>query len=90
MSPAWLLLAFLCMTCGELVYGPVGLSTTAEVAPEGHGSRMMGLFYLGAALGAGVGGQLSHLIGVVPLWSYLAGFAAAAVATGLFIARRTP
>lgn len=88
-SALWLLGAFLCMTCGELVFGPVGLSTTAEAAPEGHRSRMMGLFYLGAALGAGAGGQLSHLVGVLPLWAYLSGFAAAAVATALTLARRT-
>ncbi|MEU6079096.1 peptide MFS transporter [Streptomyces sp. NPDC047108] len=88
-SALWLLGAFLCMTCGELVFGPVGLSTTAESTPEGHGSRMMGLFYLGAALGAGVGGQLSHLVGVLPLWIYLAGFAAAAAFTALLLRRRT-
>ncbi len=88
-SALWLLGAFLFMTCGELVFGPVGLSTTAEAAPDGHRSRMMGLFYLGAALGAGAGGQLSHLVGVLPLWVYLSGFTAAAVATALALARRT-
>ncbi|MFI8520735.1 peptide MFS transporter [Streptomyces sp. NPDC085481] len=86
-SALWLLGAFLCMTCGELVFGPVGLSTTAETAPDGHGSRMMGLFYLGAALGAGVGGQLSHLVGVLPLWTYLAGFTVAAVVTAVLLSR---
>ncbi|MBB0230021.1 peptide MFS transporter, partial [Streptomyces calidiresistens] len=90
-SPFWLLAAFLFMTCGELVFGPVGLSTTAESSPEGHGSRMMGLFYLGAALGAGLGGQLAQLVEVVPLWTYLAGFAVAAVLMGLVPAgRRAP
>nr|ADG86312.1 peptide transporter [Streptomyces sp. SANK 61196] len=88
-SALWLLGAFLCMTCGELVFGPVGLSTTAESSPEGHGSRMMGLFYLGAALGAGLGGQLSHLVGVLPLWTYLAGFAAMAAVTAAVLSRRT-
>ncbi|GKQ37515.1 peptide MFS transporter [Streptomyces sp. A012304] len=88
-SALWLLAAFLCMTCGELVFGPVGLSATAESAPQGHRSRMMGLFYLGAALGAGAGGQLSHLVGVLPLWVYLAGFAATAVVTALLLYRRT-
>ncbi|ELP70428.1 peptide MFS transporter [Streptomyces turgidiscabies] len=88
-SALWLLGAFLCMTCGELVFGPVGLSTTAESAPEGHGSRMMGLFYLGAALGAGLGGQLSHFVGVVPLWTYLAAFATAATVTALLLFRGT-
>ncbi|GBP99910.1 MFS transporter [Streptomyces spongiicola] len=86
-SAVWLLGAFLWMSCGELVFGPVGLSATAETAPEGHRSRMMGLFYLGAALGAGLGGQLSHLVGVLPLWVYLAGFAAAAVVTASLLSR---
>ncbi|RFU83716.1 MFS transporter [Streptomyces triticagri] len=89
-SALWLLGAFLLMTCGELVFGPVGLSTTAESTPEGHGSRMMGLFYLGAALGAGVGGQLAHLLGVVPLWTYLLGFAVTAAFTSLVLRRRSP
>ncbi|MGX4692055.1 peptide MFS transporter [Streptomyces sp. JNUCC 63] len=88
-SALWLLTAFLCMTCGELVFGPVGLSTTAESTPKGHNSRMMGLFYLGAALGGGVGGQLSHLVGVLPLWTYLAGFAAAAVVMAALLSHRT-
>ncbi|MFJ3904267.1 peptide MFS transporter [Streptomyces sp. NPDC090025] len=86
-SPAWLLVAFLWVACGELVFGPVGLSSTAETAPEGHRGRMMGLFYLGAALGAGLGGQLSRLVGVVPLWSYLAGFAAVAALTAVLLPR---
>ncbi|GGS91792.1 peptide MFS transporter [Streptomyces cinerochromogenes] len=85
-SAGWLLLAFLGVSCAELVFGPVGLSITAESTPDGHGSRMMGLFYLGAALGAGLGGQLSRLVGVVPLWAYLAGFSAVAVLTALTLA----
>ncbi|MFG2332146.1 peptide MFS transporter [Streptomyces sp. NPDC048604] len=86
-SAVWLLGAFLFVACGELVFGPVGLSTTAETAPEGHRGRMMGLFYLGAALGAGVGGQLSRLVGVLPLWTYLAGFAAVAAVTAVLLPR---
>ncbi|WP_327378252.1 peptide MFS transporter [Streptomyces sp. NBC_01216] len=86
-SPVWLLTAFLWVACGELVFGPVGLSTTAETAPEGHRGRMMGLFYLGAALGAGLGGQLSRLVGVLPLWSYLAGFAVVAAVTAVLLPR---
>ncbi|MEV5985397.1 oligopeptide:H+ symporter [Streptomyces sp. NPDC052051] len=89
-SVVWLLVAFLGVSCAELVFGPVGLSLTAESTPEGHGSRMMGLFYLGAALGAGAGGQLSRLVGVVPLWSYLTGFAALAVVTALLLAATAP
>ncbi len=84
-SPGWLLLAFLLMVCGELSFGPVGLSVTAEVSPAGHGSQMMGLFYLGAALGAGVGGQLARLVTVVPLQAYFATIAVVAVLAGLFL-----
>ncbi|MFH8882352.1 peptide MFS transporter [Streptomyces californicus] len=88
-SPLWLLVAFLWVACGELVFGPVGLSSTAERAPEGHRGRMMGLFYLGAALGAGLGGQLSRLVGVVPLWAYLAGFAVMAAVAAVFLPHET-
>ncbi|MFC9033870.1 peptide MFS transporter [Streptomyces arboris] len=88
-SPLWLLVAFLWVACGELVFGPVGLSTTAETAPEGHRGRMMGLFYLGAALGAGLGGQLSRLVQVVPLWGYLAGFAVVAAVAAVFLPHET-
>lgn len=88
-SPWWLLVAFLAQACGEITFGPVGLSITGEIAPEGYRSQLTGLYFLGAALGAGLGGQFSRLLGVMPLPAYFAMFALAAVGVGALLAVRS-
>ncbi|MGW1977974.1 peptide MFS transporter [Streptomyces sp. NPDC001889] len=65
-SPLWLLGVYLLLVCGELAVGPIGLSLSAEVAPPGFTGRMLGLFWLFAAVGAAVGGQVGRLVDVVP------------------------
>ncbi|WP_019869942.1 peptide MFS transporter [Salinispora oceanensis] len=87
-SPWWLVAAFFAQACGELTFGPVGLSVTAEIAPPGYASQMMGLYFLGAACGAGLGGQLSRLIEVVPQPAYFGAFAVVGLLGGLLLAAR--
>jgi POT family proton-dependent oligopeptide transporter len=87
-SPWWLLLAFLAQATGEITFGPVGLSVTSEVAPPGHGSQLMGLYFLGAALGVGLGGQYSRLLDVVPLPAYFAAIGLAGMAVAAMLAGR--
>jgi POT family proton-dependent oligopeptide transporter len=87
-SPLWLVMAFFCQACGEVTFGPVGLNVTAEVAPPGYQGQLAGLYFLGAACGAGVGGQLSRLIDVLPAPLYFALFAAAGLIGGLLLATR--
>ncbi|GII95081.1 peptide MFS transporter [Sinosporangium siamense] len=65
-SPLWLVLAFFLLACGEVVLGPVGLSASAQIAPERAAGRMMGLFWLSAALGAALGAQFARLWPIVP------------------------
>ena len=65
-SPLWLLLVYLLLVCGELAVAPIGLSLSAEVAPPGFTGRLLGLFWLFAAVGAAVGGQAARLAEVVP------------------------
>src|SRR5262249_22214417 len=60
-SPWWLVAAYLLQSVGELALAPVGLSVTVAAAPRAFASQMMGLWWLSAALGAGVGGQLVRL-----------------------------
>jgi POT family proton-dependent oligopeptide transporter len=84
-SPLWLLLAFLLFVVGEINFGPVGLNLMAEVAPEGFGSRMMGLYYLFAALGAMLGGQLSRLVDVLDLHVYFGSLAAVAAVVSVLM-----
>jgi len=64
-SPAWLVVTYFLHTCGELCLSPVGLSSITKLAPRGRVGQMMGVWFIGAALGnliAGlVAGQLENL-----------------------------
>jgi POT family proton-dependent oligopeptide transporter len=64
-GPVWLLLAYMIHTFGELCLSPVGLSNVTKLAPPKFVGRMMGTWFLGAAIGntiAGLaGGQLAEM-----------------------------
>ena len=49
--PTWLLLTYLFHTTGELCLSPIGLSATSKLAPRRYYSQMMGMWFMGAALG---------------------------------------
>ena len=87
-SPLWLMVAFFCQACGELTFGPVGLSVTTAVAPRGYESRLIGLYYLAAACGAGLGGQLTRLVEVLPQPVYFAVFGVLGLTVGVLVAAR--
>ncbi|WP_406379441.1 peptide MFS transporter [Streptomyces sp. NBC_01618] len=59
-TPLWLLAAYFLMACGEIVFAPVGMSVTTRVAPAAFVSQMIGVFWLAAALGAGLGSQIAR------------------------------
>ncbi|MEO8218196.1 MAG: peptide MFS transporter [Acidobacteriota bacterium] len=50
-SPAWLIVTYFFHTCGELCLSPVGLSSITKLAPRDRVSQMMGIWFVGAALG---------------------------------------
>ncbi len=64
-SPAWLIVTYFLHTCGELTISPIGLSAITKLSPEKRVGQMMGIWFVGAALGnlfAGlVAGQLETL-----------------------------
>ncbi len=64
-SPAWLIVTYFFHTSGELAISPVGLSAITKLSPERRVGQMMGIWFVGAALGnlfAGlVAGQLETL-----------------------------
>jgi POT family proton-dependent oligopeptide transporter len=64
-SPAWLVVTYFLHTCGELSLSPVGLSSITKLAPADRVGQMMGVWFVGSALGnliAGlVAGSLEHL-----------------------------
>jgi POT family proton-dependent oligopeptide transporter len=50
-GPIWLLMAYLLHTFGELCLSPVGLSNVTKLSPPAFVGRMMGTWFLGAAIG---------------------------------------
>ena len=64
-SSAWLIAAYFLHTCGELCLSPVGLSSVTKLSPDRFVGQMMGIWFMGSALGnliAGVaGGQFGSM-----------------------------
>ena len=57
--PAWLFFTYLLHTTGELCLSPVGLSSISKLAPKRYVSQMMGIWFLGSALGNIIAGLLA-------------------------------
>ena len=66
-SPLWLVATYLLHTFGELLLSPVGLSAMTKLAPARVASLMMGVWFLGSAVGNFIGGRLASLYGSMPL-----------------------
>lgn len=80
-SLLWLVAVYLLQTLGELCLSPVGLSVTTRLAPAAFASQMMGVWFLAAAAGDAVGGQvarLQHVWGDVTYFLVLGLFSVAA------------
>ena len=62
---SWLIVMYFLHTVGELAISPVGLSSITKLAPKSRVGQMMGVWFVGTALGnlvAGlVAGQLEAL-----------------------------
>ena len=50
-SPSWLVVTYFLHTCGELAISPVGLSAITKLSPTNRVGQMMGIWFVGAALG---------------------------------------
>lgn len=65
-SPAWLVVTYFFHTVGELAISPIGLSAVTKLSPARRVGQMMGIWFVGAALGnlfAGlVAGRLETLM----------------------------
>lgn len=64
-TPAWLVVTYFLHTTGELCISPIGLSAITKLSPQQRVGQMMGIWFVGAALGnlfAGlVAGELETL-----------------------------
>lgn len=58
-SPAWLIVTYFLHTCGELCLSPIGLSAMTKLAPRGRMGQMMGVWFIGAALGNLIAGLVA-------------------------------
>jgi POT family proton-dependent oligopeptide transporter len=65
-SPAWLVVTYFLHTVGELCISPIGLSAITKLSPKRRVGQMMGIWFVGAALGnlfAGlVAGRLETMV----------------------------
>jgi POT family proton-dependent oligopeptide transporter len=75
----WMAWVYLLLTFGELCVSPVGLSVTTQLAPASLKGQIMGVWFLGPAVGTPLGGQafafLVPRVGEAAFFYVLAGIA---------------
>ncbi len=93
-SPAWLIVTYFFHTVGELSLSPVGLSSITKLAPRDRVGQMMGVWFVGAALGnllAGLfAGRLESLAPSALFWNvavYILVAAIVAIVAAPFVKR---
>ncbi len=87
-SPLWLLVVYLLHACGELIMAAVGVAAVADALPPAYMSRMIGMMWVFAALGGGLGSQVVRLSVVLPLPVYFAGFGVVVLLMGCLVYAR--
>lgn len=87
-SILWLLAVYLLHACGELVIAAVGISATAGAVGRAFMGQTLGLWWLFAALGGGLGSGVVRLIDVVPDPLYYLGLGLVATLVGVLFAVR--
>jgi POT family proton-dependent oligopeptide transporter len=60
-AAAWLVLAYLFLTLGELAISPVGLSTVTKLTPQHLVGFMMGVWFLATAAAEQIAGKLANI-----------------------------
>lgn len=66
-SPAWLVVTYFFHTIGELSLSPVGLSSVTKLSPKRFVGQMMGIWFMGSALGNLIAGLLAGQFDTLPL-----------------------
>jgi POT family proton-dependent oligopeptide transporter len=84
-GPGWLVVTYLFHTTGELCLSPIGLSSTTKLAPPRYAGQMMGIWFMGAALGNLVAGRVAGLIDSLPLPQLFGAVALFSAGTGLLL-----
>lgn len=66
-SPAWLVVTYFLHTVGELALSPVGLSSVTKLAPARLAGQMMGIWFMGTALGNLIAGLVAGRMESMPV-----------------------
>lgn len=85
-SPLWLVVVYITHACGEVIVAAVVISAAAEVLPPGYMGRTLGLMWLFAGLGGGLGSGVVRLAEVLPEPLYYLGLGGVAIICGLAFA----
>ncbi len=83
--PTWLVATYFFHTLGELCLSPVGLSSITKLAPRRLGGQMMGIWFMGSALGNLVAGVLGGEIAGNPTPGDFGFVAAVSIGAGLVL-----
>jgi POT family proton-dependent oligopeptide transporter len=84
-SPSWLVVTYFFHTIGELCLSPIGLSSITRLSPARYVGQMMGIWFMGAALGNLVAGRVAGLIESLPLPQPFGSVTLFSVGTGLLL-----
>ncbi|HEY8374601.1 MAG TPA: oligopeptide:H+ symporter [Pseudonocardiaceae bacterium] len=85
-SPLWLIVVYLAHACGELIIAAVTIAAAGEVLPRAFMGRTLGLLWLFASLGGGLGAGVVRLVEVMPEHIYYLGLGTVASVVGLAFA----
>jgi proton-dependent oligopeptide transporter, POT family len=85
-SPWWLVGSYLLATLGELCLSPIGLSAMTKLAPSRAGGFVMGIWFLGTAVGNWLAGRAGGLFESMPLPQLFGAVAASAFVAALVLA----
>jgi POT family proton-dependent oligopeptide transporter len=84
-SPNWLVITYLFHTTAELCLSPIGLSSTTKLAPPRYAGQMMGVWFMGNALGNLIAGRVAGLIHSLPLPQLFGAVTLFSMGTGLLL-----
>lgn len=82
-SPMWLVVTYFLHTSGELCLSPIGLSATTKLSPKPLVGQMMGIWFMGAALGNLIAGLAAGQMEAFPLPVLFGTVAAIVIGSGL-------
>ena len=85
-SPGWLIGTYFFHTVGELCLSPVGLSSITKLAPGKYVGQMMGIWFMGAALGNLFAGLIGGKFESLPLPDLFFSVAMVVIISGLLFA----